>query len=252
MSELHFSQLKLKAKKLALALNILSVFLAIAAIFSIPFPFYRPNWIREVWGLTGLMHAFSFLLLSRQIEKVSLPATLGILGLLLNEQLLVLFSFLRLFSYSMFSIPYLLFFLFSEAVVFALAFSFLSDIRILCAYLKKPVSYMKYSDQEKPHGVNDSGLHFLFGSGLCYAIFAGLIYQTFSLPPSFTYSIMKITGCLVSLSSFVWAGLEIQEYFFGRQKLILCQVKVITHALLLFGFLWVIYRSIPFQSVLSV
>ena len=181
-----------------------------------------------------------------------MPATFGVLGLLLNEQLLLLFGFLRLFTYSMFSINYLLFFLFSEAVILALAFLFLSDIRSLWSYLEKPVSYIKYSDQEKLHNVNDSSLHFLFGSGLCYAIFAGLIYQAFLLPPSFTYSVMKITGCLVSLSSFIWTGLEIQDYLFGHQKQILCQIKVISHMLLLTGFLWVIYRSIPFQSVLSV
>lgn len=250
MDQIHFAQLKLKTSRLVLALNVLSVVLAVVSIFSIPFPFYRQNWIREVWGLTGLIHALIFLLLSRQVEKISLPATFGVLGLLLNEQILLLCSFYRLFAYNMLTAPYFFFFVISEALILGFGYFFISNSRDLYFYLKKHVSFVKASnpDIESP----EHPWKTLFGSGLTYAILAALIYPTFSLPPAFTYSVLKVTGCLVSLNAFVWAGIEIYDYFCDRQSLLLCRIKVATHGLLLIGFLWVIYRTIPFQSVLVI
>ena len=82
-----FAELRAQTAFLSLLISLFSFLILAASAFSFPFPFVRPFWIGEALGLTGIANGIFFMLLARQMEKMSLPAAVGGLGLILNDQI---------------------------------------------------------------------------------------------------------------------------------------------------------------------
>ncbi len=65
----------------------MAVVLLAAVIFSMPFPFVRRVWMKELWGYYGLMNALCFLMIANQMNHRSLSFALAGLGVLFHDQI---------------------------------------------------------------------------------------------------------------------------------------------------------------------
>ncbi len=226
-----------------------SLLLATASLFSIPFPFVRQIWIREIWGISGLVHAFIFLVIKMRIQKASFAAGVAGFGLILNEQILAWRTFLYDFTHgtavlrdAVFLSGSVLFNLFLAAVLWS----------VCKAIYKFRVQQKDYNgtDTGQIEGYEESDFAVLIGVILGYAATFGMLYIALFLKPTSQYGIFKILGALISLFSFGGIGHEINLYAQAKQTLFFCATKAVSHGLLLAAILWVIYHKIPISSAI--
>lgn len=218
-----------------------------ASFFSSPFIFVRQPWIKEVLGLSGLLQVMVLLVVSRQIEKNhSIPALLVGIGLVINEQILSCRGFWILItrhSVDVFSFSY---FIFSTAASVILAGMMIAAIRDF--YIAR-----KIVDQRKPPINPDplESLRLLIPTLLVYGlIFGAAFYAVKSLEGAFQFSALKNLGWIASALAAAGIGFEINDCVDGIQTRKSCWIKCLSHGLGLAAVLWVIYRTMPIESML--
>lgn len=235
--------LKIKIQlKLNRGANFLGAFAAILVVLSItpiPFPFIRQLWVREVWGLTGLLDAFLFFLISRNIKRYPLPASFAALGLILNEELLMGHTFWRLLAHGPVTKQPICFML-GSVLVCLLLIILLGDL-IEQAWLYKISAHHAY--------FNLPILVSLIGYVI---VLAGLLVTFTHAPIALRYSLLKIASIIGSTVSFLIVGGELQNYLHYRENKNSCFWKIVGHGIGLAVILYVIHAHLPVDSVLQI
>ena len=232
------------------AAGILGVFciLMIAAnLFTFPFPFVRAVWIREVWGITGLIHAVLFYVISRRIVRASLAAPLAGIGLIINYLILTCRGFQHVFFRQEAHLDDWIFFLATALLGFFLNWMFLDIFKIVYKARFQKNHHATDPQVGKLYDVTDSGA--LIVSAVGYVFVFGMLYMSFSLDEAMRYGSLKLIASLISPLSMGGIGQEIDYYLHNKQSRFFCIVKSSTHLLILIGILWIVYRLIPISSV---
>lgn len=232
-------------------LGVFSALIIAASIFVFPFPFVRAVWIREVWGITGLIHAFLFMLISSRISKASLPAPLAGIGIIVNYEILTFFGFFYIAAHRSLQLRDILFLL--ATVLSGIFLSvLLGDIfKSLCRLrTQKAAKQLSATADEniwKSYHETDSSA--LVISAIGYLLVFISLYIVLSLDETSQYGGLKIIGVFISPLSFGGIGQEIDYYLQGKQNRFFCIIKSMTHALALASILWVIYRRLSLSTV---
>ena len=249
-SHTHINQLRPRAGALSVLISIASLFVLIATVFSFPFPLVRPFWIREALGLTGIINGVFLMLLAYQIERMNLPAAVGGLGLIINDQIFVWRGFFILLARQEYGNNPVLFLAGAAAMDLFLAVLFILTARLIWIHhtAKRRIAAADPASSFVQDG--PAGFSPLVVSGIIYAGFFLGIYGSLSLGPKYSFVVLKGTAQLAGLLSFVGAGVEMDYYVRGRQGGILCGVKILSHLLMLAAVFWATYQLMPIEKMI--
>jgi predicted permease len=225
---------------IAFFFSIWGTVLLIAALFSQPFPHVRSIWTKEVWGLLGLINSFLFIVFARRIENRSVTASLAILGILINDQILSFRGFYQLALQNAVHLEDVLFLIFSvlATVILSLCAARVTQINLSVTHIHSESS-------------SDSVFAPLVMSAIAYAVIIGfLVGSSFIYEDEYRFALFRMLGEAVSVVAMAGIGFEIKNYRKNRQSQTLCIVKACTHLLVLVTLLWILYRLIPIQEVI--
>lgn len=231
-------------------LSVLSVVIAFTSLMGFPFPFSRAVWIREIWGVTGLIHAFLFFLIQWRINRASFTAPFAGIGLTLNYGILTVYGFFYILFHRELHWQDTAFFVFTMFLTVAMVAMFIDVLSAVYGFFIRRNKGQKMQAEDSVAGIeNQTDASALILSSVGYVIIFACLYGVHFLKEVEQYGALKIIGTLISPLSFGGIGQEIDYYIQGKQNRFFCIVKSLTHILVLAGIFWVIYRRMPIASV---
>ncbi len=243
----EFEEIHFELGRLSLWIFLLSLPLLCASVFSYPFPFLRHIWMKENFGLTGLLNALLLVWISQQIKSMHLPPVAAGIGLFVNEQIVTLRGFLFLHSMGRAETKDILF----------LALSIIAGLIFFGLLLRSAIAiiwYKKWYYREGP-GTGEKktqpNLTPLIINFFIYAFLLTGIHYSKELAPPVLAAALKGISLLAAFAAFLGTGYEIQFYLRRAQNVPVSVLKSMLHLAALAAVLWISYQRLPVESMLT-
>ncbi len=239
-------------KKVQFARNLsywLAVIIAFAVVLSLPFPFVRRNWMRELWGYYGLMNAAYFFVIASRLNHRNLALPVTALGILFYDQIRTWHSFIYYFSQkgSDFRIDvYLVVSILLASFIFVV---FISVIKCITQYqLFKRDELKLYSTSKETKAVSFKPVLF---SLLFYFLINFTAQHAALLEPRTAYGTLRILGSIGCAGSFYLIGKILELYLKNKDFKKHAVLGIIFHIIFLIFTQWSTTALMPISLIIQ-
>lgn len=211
----------------------MALVLLAAVILSVPFPFVRRAWMKELWGYYGLMNALCFLMIASQINHRNLSFAFAGMGLLVHDQIRSWSGAAYLWTHRGFDSDILRHLILSVLMALTILFIF---GRAAAAIYKYQVFKRREFEQgtlEEASIRRRNEILGTLGAAFLYGCIYFAVHRAFQAEPHTAFGILRVLGGGAFFLGFLFIGQTLDSFFRSKASARMTAVQIVLHILAL-------------------